>query len=220
MDRRYTFESLSRNFEVSSSEIRRLALKCGIPIRPRGRYLTEEERDRLYDEWLASNVNDENLKASETKPENDKMIFIDTSSLLQPGAAIFLKNSAAEMLATGQKIIIPFVVITELNKKALQSDNAPLSKRARNMLKAILNYKEMGIIAIYGDENDGSFADNVFHKIATMFALRRELIFITQDYRLGQDLLMMLHMGSVRHRKISVYKLDAQGQLNLVNWKG
>ena len=130
------------------------------------------------------------------------------------------RNSYDELHRTGQKLIIPFVVIMELNKKALQSDNVNLARRAKNILEAVLNYKELGIIAVYGDDNDGTFADNVFHKIAAMFALQRELIFITQDYKLGQDLLTMLHMDSVRHRKISVYKLDTQGNLIIVNWKG
>ena len=213
MERRCTFASLSRDFEMSAKEVRRLASECGIPVRPRGRFLTDDERDRLYDAWLALSANvDDSLSG--------KMFLIDTSSLLHPGAEIFLKNSSPELLRTGQKLIIPFVVVMELNKKALQSQNENLAKRAGNMLNAILSYKDMGVIAVYGDDNDGTFADNVFHKIAAMFALQRELVFITQDYELAQDLLTMLHMDSVRHRKITVYKLDTQGQLILVSWKG
>lgn len=215
MNKNYTFASLSRDFQVSAREVRRLASQCGIKTWPRGRCLTESEIDKLYDTWLASKVN-----ADDRTGHNNKMFVIDTSSLLQSGAEIFLKNSYAELSKTGQKLIIPFVVVMELNKKALQSDNVNLAKRAKNILEAILDYKELGFIAVYGDDNDGTFADNVFHKIAAMFALRRELIFITQDYKLGQDLLTMLHMDSVRHRKISVYKLDTQGNLILVNWKG
>ena len=216
-EERCTFASLSEDFELSTREVRRMALECGIPTRPRGRFLTDYERDRLYDAWLSSSVN---VRDAEIQPADDRMIFIDTSSLLHPGAEIFLRNSASELLMTGQKLIVPFVVITELNRKALQSCNPELSERAREILDDILNYKKMGTIAVYGDDNDGTFADNVFHKIAAMFALRRELVFITQDNRLGQDLLTMLHMGSVRNRKIRVYKLDMQGQLILVNWKG
>ena len=216
-EERCTFASLSEDFELSTREVRRMALECGIPTRPRGRFLTDYERDRLYDAWLSSSVN---VRDAEIQPADDRMIFIDTSSLLHPGAEIFLRSSASELLMTGQKLIVPFVVITELNRKALQSCNPELSERAREILDDILNYKEMGTIAVYGDDNDGTFADNVFHKIAAMFALRRELVFITQDNRLGQDLLTMQHMGSVRNRKIRVYKLDMQGQLILVNWKG
>lgn len=201
---------------MTAKDVRRLASECGITTRPRGRYLTDYERDRLYDAWLSSAVDDD----ADVNSESSRMIFIDTSSLLQPGAEAFLKNFAQELLMKGQKLIVPFVVVTELSRKALQSDNPVLAKRARGILDAIINYKEMGVIAVYGDDNDGTFADNVFHKLAAMFALHRELIFITQDNRLGQDLLTMLHMGSVRNRKISVYKLDRHGQLNFVNWKG
>lgn len=214
-ERGCTFASLSKDFDMSEKEVRRLAFECGIPTRPRGRLLTDKESDRLYDAWLSLNV-----KRAEASSVSSRMIFIDTSSLLQPGAEVFLKNASTELLMTGQKLIVPFVVIVELSRKALQSENPELAKRARNILNSILNYKEMGIIAVYGDDNDGTFADNVFHKIAAMFALRKELVFITQDYKLGQDLLMMLHMGSVRNRKISVCKLDTHGQLSIVDWKG
>lgn len=212
MNKRCTFASLSRDFRMSTKAVRCLALACGIPTRPRGRFLMDDEVDRLYDIWLSSNVKETDA--------DDKMIFIDTSSLLHPGAEMFLQESTVELLESGQKLIIPFAVITELNKKALQSSDIDLARRARSVLQSILNYKEMGVIAVYGDDNDGNFADNVFHKIAAMFALQRELVFITQDYKLGQDLLMMTHMDSVRNRRISVYKIDAQGQLKLVNWKG
>ena len=222
-ERHCTFASLAKDFRMTAREVRRLASECGMPTHPHGRDLTDYERDRLYDAWLSSAVDDDADVGSfnaDIRPESNRMIFIDTSSLLQPGAEEFLKNSAQELLMTGQKLIVPFVVVTELSRKALQNDKPVLAKRARDILDAVINYKKMGIIAVYGDDNDGTFADNVFHKLAAMFALRRELIFITQDNRLGQDLLTMLHMGSVRDRKISVYKLGRQGQLNFVNWKG
>ena len=87
MERRCTFASLSRDFEMPAKEVRRLASECGIPVSPRGRFLTDTERDRLYDAWLA-------LSANVDDSVNGKMFLIDTSSLLHPGAEMFLKNSS------------------------------------------------------------------------------------------------------------------------------
>lgn len=86
------------------------------------------------------------------------------------------------------------------------------------MTNLILNYRDMGAIAIYGDDNDGTFADNVFHKVVTMFSRRYNLIVITQDYLLGQDLMTMGHLPSVRRKKISVCKIEKNGDLTEFSW--
>ena len=222
-----TFAALARDFGLTVKQVQHLAAGCGIPVRPRGRILTPYERDKIYDAWLSSNVPDDSEIPDDydndtemPRPGRDMMILIDTSSLLREGAELFLKKAAPELLKRGLKIIVPLAVVNELNKKALQSADPDLSRRARNIISSIMGYKDMGVIAVYGDENDGSFADNVFHKAAAMFALTYDLTVITQDYRLGQDLLMMGHMRSVNHRKISVCKINRDGDLREVLWEG
>ena len=214
---RQTFSGLAEEFGIPFAEVMELAGKAGIPLQPEDRTLSDDDRDKLYDAWLRSQIPPYKPKH---KPERGQMIMIDTSSLLAEGAEAFLKKAAPIFLKEGRKIIVPAAVMHELNAKAVQDSDPELSRRARSIMNTVLNYRDMGAAAIYGDDNDGDFADNVFHKAAAMFGLTHNLIVITQDYRLGQDLLSMVHMRSVNHRSIHVSRLDSSGDLVPLKWKG
>ena len=220
MSRPVTFSSLAADFGIPVREVMELAGRAGVPSEPRNRYLSDGERDRLYDSWLKSQIPPvQHSMKPQKRPERENMTMIDTSSLLEDGAYTFLKKAAPIFLKEGRKLIVPAVVMNELNAKAMQDSNPELSRRARNIMNTILNYRDMGVIAIYGDDNDGTFADNVFHKAAAMFGLRYNLTVITQDYRLGQDLLAMGRMQSVHNRRIRVRKIARSGELVPVKWK-
>ena len=218
---RQTFSGLAEEFGITLAEVMELAGKSGVSIRPKDRTLSDNERDKLYDAWLKSQMPPyKRTPKPEQKTERGHIMMIDTSSLLVDGAEAFLKKAAPILLKEGRKIIVPAAVMNELNSKAMQDSNPELSRRARDIMNTVLNYRDMGAAAIYGDDNDGGFADNVFHKAAAMFGLTHKLTVITQDYRLGQDLLAMAHMRSVNHRSIHVSKLDSSGELVPVEWEG
>ena len=208
-----TLESLAGDFKLSSDEVLKLAEKCGIKSSSLTRKLTNEEVDRIYDEWLEEGLSSKDFTPHQQSRAREKMILIDTSSLLQRGAEHALKRIVPKLMSEGRKLIVPLVVIYELNRKAAQDQNPSLARRARNIINVVLEYQELGGIAIYGDKDDGSFADNVFQKIATMFALSYDISVITQDKFLSQDLLTMANMHSVRHRKISVFRINGNGKL-------
>ena len=212
---RQTFSGLSEEFGIPLAEVMELAGKSGIPLQPEERTLSDDDRDNLYDAWLRSQI-----PPYKPKPERGQMVMIDTSSLLSEGAEAFLKRTAPVFLKEGRKIIVPAAVMHELNAKAVQDSDPELSRRARNIMNTVLDYRDMGAAAIYGDDNDGDFADNVFHKAAAMFGLTHNLTVITQDYRLGQDLLSMGRMRSVNHRHIRVSRLDSSGELVPFQWEG
>ncbi len=211
---------MAADFGIPVSKVMELARKSGVPSSP-NRQLSDAERDRLYDEWLRSQIPPLQHKHNppQQKPSRENMIMIDTSSLLEDGAEAFLKKTAPVLLRESRKLIVPSAVMDELNAIAMQDSNPDLSHKARKIMNTVLNYRDMGVIAIYGDDNDGSFADNVFHKAAAMFGLRYNLTVITQDYRLGQDLLAMGRMQSVHNRRIRVSKLAKSGALVPVKWK-
>lgn len=205
-----TFTTLMNDLDLTAKAVRRLARKCGISVDPFDRYLTPSERDAIYDEWIQIGG-----------IPRDEMILIDTCSLLMyPGSEIYFRNQASKLLRTGKKIIIPFVVINELRNLTTRKSDLELSSKARNVLNFIREYKEQGIIAIHGEATDGTLADNTFQKVITMFGHLYNIIIITQDYNLGQDLLTMGHMHSSGRRKVNVKKLDNRGQLHVVEWEG
>ena len=204
-----TLESLSSDFEFSIDEMRNLAKECGISC-PISKPLNQNEIDALYDAYITG----EKKITANKRNVREKKILIDASSLLESGAEMALKRLVPKVLREGRQLIIPFIVMEELNKKALKGNNTE-QKRASRIMKIILDYKDLGAIAIYGDSNDMQigFADGVFQKILTMFGLDYDITVITQDYELTRDLLNMGNMKSVRHRKINVFKITNDGKL-------
>lgn len=210
-----TLESLGKDFGINPGGMSELAEKCGISWSP-SKPLTEKEVNALYD---MRTEGDREISYSghhrANHPAREKMLLIDTSSLLEESAEAVLKKLVPELLREGRQIIIPYIVMEELNRKAIKSSRPALSKRARNIMKIIFEYKDLGAVAVYGDSNDVKigFADGVFQKLAAMFAQDCELSVITQDNDLARELLAMADMRSVRHRKISVLRIDKGGRL-------
>lgn len=150
----------------------------------------------------------------------DRITLIDTCSLLEEhGGELFLKNELAGLVSSGEKVIVPLAVIHELESIARRGDRE-LAGRAKKVLRAVVVLREAGFIGIYGDENDGTFADNVFQKVITILGMRYQITVITQENNLAQDILAMGHMSSVRRKKITVRKINSQGKLVDVTWKG
>ena len=52
-----TLESLAGDLALSVNEIMRLAAVAGVPALSPTQRLSSEERSRIYDTWLSSNVN-------------------------------------------------------------------------------------------------------------------------------------------------------------------
>ena len=208
-------ESLGRDFRLDSGRMSELAGKLGIPPCT-SRPLAEKEVSALYDAWIEGD--DEISESSSCRAvysEREKMLLIDTSSLLEASAEIALKKLVPELLREGRQMIVPYIVMEELNRKAIKSDRYVLSRRARKMMRIIFEYKDLGAVAIYGDANDMriGFADGVFQKLAAMFAKDYDISVITQDNDLARELMEMAGMRSVRRRKINVYRIDSGGRL-------
>lgn len=151
----------------------------------------------------------------------DRITLIDTCSLLEhPGTELFLKNELKGLLSSGEKVIVPLVVVRELERISARSGNPELSRRAVKAIQAVAALREAGLVGIYGDKDDGTFADNVFQKVITMLGMRYQITVVTQENDLAQDILAMGHMSSVRRKRISVRKITPQGKIAEVSWKG
>lgn len=149
-----------------------------------------------------------------------RITLIDTCTLLEdPGGELFLKNELEGLLSSGEKVIVPLAVVRELERIAGKK-GTELAERAGKMLMAVITLREAGFIGIYGDKDDGTFADNVFQKVITILGMRYQITVITQENDLAQDILAMGHMASVRRKKITVRKITPQGKLVEVLWKG
>ena len=153
--------------------------------------------------------------------KNDLLILIDTSALLEtPCSKIFIHNIAPALMKRGEKIVIPMSVICELQNLAEHSGSRDVSQRAKDMFAFVLDYWRQGVINIYDNEAGGIFADELLQILTITFARLYRVIVISQDYFLGQDLLTISKLPSVKGRSISVRKLNSNGELLKVEWNG
>ena len=153
--------------------------------------------------------------------ESDLLILIDTSALLEmPCSKIFIHNIAPALMKRGEKLVVPMSVMCELKNLAEHSSSSDVKQRAKDMFAFVLDYWRQGVINIYDNEAGGIFADELLQILTITFARLYRVIVISQDYFLGQDLLTISRLPSVKGRSIAVRKLDSNGELVKVEWNG
>ena len=163
-----------------------------------------------------ANVSDERQKALNGLEEYVKgwKIFIDTCSLLEPVAEQFWKNIIPFLKQYSAKVIIPYRCIQELEKHQNNKQDVELAKTSRNALKILAQLKNSGYIDIRGEKTD-NFADNVFNVVFAKFRMKYNLLLITQDRDLAEDLLKLNDSKSVTSAyTIHVKKLNQYGFLS------
>lgn len=146
-------------------------------------------------------------------------IFMDTCSLLSPYAEKFFVNLIPLLTKYNASIILPKRVIDELYKHQANTQNPELAKRARHALRNIQTMLNDHQVNIRGEEGD-NFADNVFQVVFAKFRISNNLLLITEDNGLAQDILALNNSQSVRGRTIAVKRLSKYGYLAAHSWEG
>ena len=138
-------------------------------------------------------------------------IFMDTCSLMYINAEKFWEHIVPLLHQYSVKIIIPLKCIEELKKH--QSDNGDVQKAAsaQNALKVVNQLIKAGYIDVRGETSD-NFADNVFNVVFTKFRMQYNLLLITQDNDLADDILKLNDSKSVKSPyKIEVKRINKYG---------
>ena len=155
-------------------------------------------------------------------------IFIDTCSLLSDYAEDFWDHLIPLLLREHTNVVVPLRVYEEVESFASgkkKADNNPteevlVREKAIKAKERILRMQSQGLIRVLGEDSD-SFADNVFQTVFTQFRIKYNLILITQDKNLAEDILRIGESKSVStNTKILVRKINKYGYLSFtVNTK-
>lgn len=154
--------------------------------------------------------------------DRELLILMDTSALMEtPSSEIFISKTAPALLRRKQKLVIPISVMGELKNIADTKSGRSQGINAGKMLEFVMEYWRRGVISIYDNQGAGGiFADELFQVLAVGFARDYRVIVISQDYLLGQDLLTICRLPSVKGREISIRKLTPKGNIERVEWNG
>ena len=139
-------------------------------------------------------------------------IFVDTSSLMEKSAAIFMRDHLVPALRG--KDIHPLIlmksVVDELNKKAIDGDEST-SRKARKAKKVVKNLLDKSDAVIDDKDNEG-FADHSLLTKFTSLRLKYRLILITQDRNLAKEILSLNNSEAVdRIHGIDAFKVENRG---------
>ena len=147
-------------------------------------------------------------------------IFIDTCSLLSEHAEEFWNHIIPVLREENESVIVPFKVYKEIEKYADNEelckgkDNPDFNKIAKRAQNRIIKLQKEGLVKVYGSEND-NFADNVFLTVFTQFRMKYNLILITCDKNLTNDILKINESKAViTNNKILVRRINRYGYLS------
>lgn len=152
----------------------------------------------------------------------DFKIFIDTCSLLFDDADKFWTNIVPLLQRERKTIIIPFRVYEEVEKFASNpslctiknGSNPNLNKQAIKAKNNVIMLQKAGLIEVFGNNND-NFADNVFQTVFTQFRLKYNLMLITQDNNLANDIINIGNSKAVNtNNRIMVERINKYGFLS------
>ena len=148
-------------------------------------------------------------------------IFVDTSSLLEESAGKFFNNIIPLLIQYNASLVVPLAVCEELEKLAKNENhqiNTTVSMRANRALKKIVRLHAARLVGIFGDSDDGNFADNVFLQVFTKKRLQFNILLITQDRGLASEAMKLsIDNRAVKGmKKIIAQRLDKNGFLQRI----
>jgi len=222
-----TIKSLSKKLGVSAEELKMDFERCGVYKESIETPLNLHER-KLISKWLDTNSG--NNQAGEKQPtvnENKhppltnreldelckrKKIFIDTCTFLNNYIFDFLDQITPYLQKHKNKIFVTRKVYEEILKK--KKEDPGLRDICKKILKKITEMDKLQLIEMRGEQRD-QFADLNFLTLFNRFSIQYELLLITQDNGLAEDVLNLNNRKSVRAKAVSVRKLVKNGDLSL-----
>ena len=145
---------------------------------------------------------------------------------MEDGVEKFFQRIAPLLEREKKFIIVPMSVCKELEKlandpvycKKKYPNNPNLNKKAISTGKMIQRLYASKFIEIFGDPDDGDFADNVFWHVLVKKRMQYNMLLITQDRKLASDALRLgKDSGSVKGvKKIIVQCINKNGFLNQI----
>jgi len=163
-------------------------------------------------------VDKEKLKQYLYSVVSDYKIFIDSCSLMFTEAEAFWDNIIPILKKKQKTVIVPLRVYEEVSKFAKNPNlcdkkgDCNLHSKAVAAKKKIVGLQSEGLVEVFGDDDD-FFADNVLQVVFTKFRMKYNLLLITQDLKLSQDIIDIGKSLSVKAKRLRVARINESGFL-------
>lgn len=137
-------------------------------------------------------------------------ILVDTCTVLHDKFISFLESIEDRDSILMPKLIIPQCVLTELGK--FENEKSHRGEQTRTIQKLVPTYRQKGIITIL-DHPQKTFRPDEFFLSYAPHRQSERILFITQDYALGRDLVGMNRSASCYGYPVCVKRLSFFGTL-------
>ena len=194
---------------LNEDELRQLLGRCG--VYPRGDALVPDEVTALR-QFLAGQDAVSRQQAEERLDKDAARftLLIDTCSLLHDQFPQLMGRLVPLLEREGKALIVPSGVVEELKSMLTRPE---LAGRARARLNDLVQLKRGGLLKIYGQPGV-TFADQQILAAATRALTSTELLVITQDRGLSEDLLRLNSLNSVQGKRLAVSRINRFGFLS------
>lgn len=142
----------------------------------------------------------------------EKKIMIDTCSLMHDKCGLLIDQLLPALRRHGKKLIVPAKVVAELKKHQKDTSDPFRAASAEQGLALCVRLRQADCLSIRGADRD-NFADNTFFVAIGSYRYKYSILLITQDRKLGQDVLRLNEMQSTKGYPVEVCYLNGRGQL-------
>ena len=189
-----------------------MALLSESGVQTEGGLLTGADTEALLS-FLEGRQEDSRRKAQENleRLAARYTFLIDTCSLLNEQFPTLMEHLTPLLRVNGKRLFVPSSVLAEL--RSLLTKKLELRERITAAVKILAERKAEGTAVICGDA-EASFADKQLLEVATRFMTSTELLVITQDDGLSNDLLGLNRLQSVQGKRLTVGRINRYGYLS------
>lgn len=189
-----------------------MALLSESGVQTEGGLLTGADTEALLS-FLEGRQEDSRRKAQENleRLAARYTFLIDTCSLLNEQFPTLMEHLTPLLRVNGKRLFVPSSVLAEL--RSLLTKKPELRERITAAVKILAERKAEGTAVICG-EAEASFADRQLLEVATRFMTSTELLVITQDDGLSNDLLGLNRLQSVQGKRLTVGRINRYGYLS------
>ncbi len=142
----------------------------------------------------------------------ENWLMIDTSSLMEPSCSRVIEQMIPALQRYGKKLIVPQRVIEELQKHQRNRNNPEKARLAEWGLSCCARLKKASCLDVRGADTD-HFADNAIYVALLRYHYDYQMLLITQDKALAQDVLQLNRDTLLRGKQVSVMYITARGEL-------
>ena len=138
-------------------------------------------------------------------------LLIDTCSLLNEKFPVLMTHLIPLLRAEGKALNIPSGVIAEL--QSLTQTKPELRAPIATLIRQLAALRQEGLVNVYGGHTE-TFSDKQLLTVANHFRTSTELLVITQDLNLSEDLMRLNELSSVQGKRLTVGRVNHYGYLS------